>query len=108
MDSYVSNKFLFWIRHKRYPFLYWIRSRRSHLLNVSQIFNTTSYGKWWIPIRLISSSFRSNLSESSFRVLSSVIPYSSIPYTLIEYFHWIMIDIQQAGKYVPQNYLYTG
>jgi len=101
MDPYLdSNEFLFWIKYKRYPVLNWTRD--FIYLNVSQNFNTTNYGKWWIPIRIIPNHF---------------FPLGSIPQTLssqepiLSTFRsikddWIMIDNQQAGKYVPQNYLY--
>jgi len=105
MDPYnVSNEFLFWMRNKNYPVLNW--TRRFIFLTVSQNFNTTSYGKWWIPITFISepSSFRNIVFENSSRVLSSQKRFSSIGYILTD--DWIMIDNQQAGKYVPQNYLY--
>jgi len=105
MDPYnVTNEFLFWIRYKRYPVLNWTRD--FVFLNVSQNFNTTSYGMWWIPIRFISerSSFRNILFRKISQMLSSQKPLSSIPYILTD--DWIMIDNQQSGKYVPQNYLY--
>jgi len=88
----------------RYPVLNWTRD--FVFLNVSQYFHTTSYGKWWIPIRFISepSSYRSILFRNISQMLSSHEPSLSIFYTNKD--DWIMIDNQQAGKYVPQNYLY--
>jgi len=100
----VTNEFLFWIRSNHYPVLSWTRD--FVFLNVSQYFSTTSYGMWWIPLRFISepSSFRSILFRKISQMLSSQKPLLSIPYILTD--DWIMIDNQQSGKYVPQNYLY--
>jgi len=92
VDPYnVSNEFLFWIRYKHYPVLNWTRDLI--FLYVSQNFNT-SYGEWWIPIRLISKRF--SLGSIS-QMLSSQEP-------LLSTFHstkddWIIIDNQQTGKY---------
>jgi len=105
LDQYnVTNEFLFWTRSIRYPVLNWTRDLV--FLNVSQHVNTTSYGVWWIPIRFISepSSFRNISFRKISQMLSSQKPLSSIPYSLTD--NWIMIDNQQSGKYVPQNYLY--
>jgi len=105
MDPYnVSNEFLFWMKNKRYPVLNWTRD--FVFLNVSQNFNATSYGNWWIPIRFISepSSFRSISFRNISIILSSQKPFSPIPYAIKD--DWIMIDNQHPGKYVPQNYLY--
>jgi len=95
MDPYnVSNEFLFWIRCRRYPVLNEIRD--FIFLNVSQNFNTTNYGKWWIPIRLISN--RSPIGSIP-RMLSSQKPILSTIRSNKD--DWIIIDNQQAGKYVP-------
>jgi len=108
MDPYkVSNELLFWIRYKRYPVITLYYMRDAFLLEVwFQEFNTNNSGKWWIPIRLISkpSSFESTLSRNISNVLSSKQPFFFTTYTTKE--DWIMIDNQQAGKYVPQHYLY--
>jgi len=105
MDSdNITNEFLFWIRSYRYPVLDWTRDFL--FFNVSQHFNTTSYGMWWIPIRFISepSSFRNIIFKNSSRVLSSQNQFLYISYTIKD--DWIIIDNQQSGKYVIQNYLY--
>jgi len=103
MDSHdVSNEFLFWITYKHYPVLNWIR-KDLYFLYVSQNFNTTSYGKWWIPrIRLISKHFS---LRYIFQVLLSRQPIF-LPIFQPNKYDWIIIDNQQTGKYVPQNYLY--
>jgi len=100
MDPYnISNEFLFWIRYKHYPILNCTRDLI--FLNVSQNFNTTNYGKWWIPIRLISN--RSPL-ESIPEILSSQKPILST-FPFIKY-DWVMIDNQQAGKYHEILYIH--
>jgi len=99
MGPYADPKeFLFWMTYKHYPVL--SCTRDFIFFNVSQNFNTTSYGKWSIPIRLISRSSLGNI----FEVLSSQKPFLSIFHSIED--NWIMIDSQQAGNYVPQNYLY--
>jgi len=104
MDPYnVSHEFLFWIRHKRYPVLEWTRDNLT--LYVFQSHITTTYvSEWWIPIRLISkiASFKSELFSIRKEVLSSQKSVFSIFHSHI--YDWIIIDNQQAGKYVPHNY----
>jgi len=100
MGPYADpEEFLFWITYKHYPILNCTRD--FIFLNVSQNFNTTNYGKWSIPIRLIS--IRSSLGNI-FEVLSSQKPFLSIFHSIKD--NWIIIDSQQAGNYVPQNYLH--
>jgi len=101
MDPYeISNELVFWITYKHYPVLSWTRENFC-FLNVSQNFNTTSYGKWWIPIKLISKRFSLG---SITQMLSSQKSFFIMCHSIED--DWIMIDNQQAGKYVPQNYLY--
>jgi len=97
MDPYnVSNEFLFWIKYKHYPTLSWTREGPFHG-KLSQHFNTTSYGKWLIPVKLIHfvkhDIFRNNrmvLAQRSSSVLIHIAQED-----------WTLVDIQQAGKYVP-------
>jgi len=101
MDPYISNEFLFWIKHKHYPIL---RLTREDPFNgkLSQHFNTTSYGEWLIPVKLIY--FIKPVVRNNRIILTRESPVFN--YTAQA--DWTMVDIQQAGKYVPQNYLYTG
>jgi len=100
MDPHdISNEFLFWITYKHYPVLSW--TRNFIFLNVSQNFNTISYGKWWIPIRLISKRF---FLGSISQMLSSQEPFLPTFHSIKD--DWIIIDNQQAGKYISQTYLY--
>jgi len=71
----------------------WTIETRSYR-KLSQNFRT-SHGKWWIPIRLTFI----NLNFSEPYMLSLQHPISDTLYTKDD---WIMIDIQQAGKYVSK------
>jgi len=98
MDPYnVSNEFLFWIRCRRYPVLN--ETRHFIFLNVSQNFNTTNYGKWWIPIKLISNRSPLGRRGEISQILSSQKAILSTIRSNED--NWVMIDNQQAGKYVP-------
>jgi len=106
MDPYnESNEFLLWIKHKHYPVLSWTREGDLLFLNMLQNFNTTSFGKWWIPVRLILKRFSLRNFWSTSDVLSSQKSFLSIFHSIKD--DWIMIDNQQAGKYVSRNFLYT-
>jgi len=98
---HASNEFVSWIKYKHYPILSWTPEGPYHG-KLSQHFNTTSYGKWLIPVKLIH--FVNNILRRRYTMLSRGFPSVSINTAQAD---WTMIDIQQAGKYVPQNYLYT-
>jgi len=98
----LSNEFLIWIKHEHYPVVNWKQETSLYGI-LSQNFNTTSYSKLWIPIRLILKPFSLGTLN---RVLSSQEPSKSIIHTIED--DWIIADIRaQAGKYVSRNYLYT-
>jgi len=97
----VSNEFLIWINHKHYPIVNWKREA-SLYGKLSQNFNI-NYGRWWIPIKLILKSFL--LGTLKPLILSSQEPSINVFHTIQE--DWIIVDIQQAGKYVLRNDLYT-
>jgi len=99
----ISNELIFWITNKHYPVLRWTREN-FFILNM-QNFYTTSYGKWWLPIRVLQLILKPNYLQSTFRVLSSQEPFSYIFHYIED--DWVMIDNQQAGKYVSRNSLYT-
>jgi len=69
-----------------------------------QNFNTTNHDKWWIPIKLVLYA----LSESIERMVT-LSQEPSLITREIEIFldHFAILDIQQAGKYISRNYLYT-
>jgi len=107
----ISNEFLNWMKYKRHPIVSWTQESRSHG-KLSQNFSTTSYGLWWIPIRLVLKSVSvigipSWHSGTSF-VLSEQLPSLNIFNNIFNVIQsdWVMIDILQAGKCVLQNYLY--
>jgi len=91
LKYYLPNEFSNWMKYKYYPIVSWTLESYSYG-KLSQNF-TTSHGNWWIPIRLI---FK-NLDFWELYVLSSRDPTSD---TLYDQDDWVMIDIQQAGKYV--------
>jgi len=100
MDPYhVTNEFLFWIKYKHYPILRWTQKGPFYLF---QHFNTTSYSKWLIPLKLIYF-VKHDISRNKSTILTRGSPV--LNYTAQA--DWTIVDIQQAGKYVPQNYLYT-
>jgi len=93
----ISNEFSNWMKYNYYPVVSWTVQDGSYGI-LSQNFST-SYGKWWIPIRLILQNF--NLRES--HMLSSQDPVS---YTFYSREDFIMIDIRQAGKYVSKLFIF--
>jgi len=104
MDPYhVSYEFLSWIKYKHYPILSWTREGPSHG-RLSQHFNTTSYGEWLILVKWIHF-VKHDILRSNHTILTRGSPSVLIDTAQAD---WTMVDIEQAGKYVPQNYLYTG
>jgi len=99
----ISNEFLIWIKYKHYPVVNLTEEEASFEFKLSQNFNTTGHGRWWIPIRLISNFF---VYE---RIDSDVVLSQESSSLKIKTFpdHWTILDIQQAGKYISRNYLYT-
>jgi len=104
MDPYeISNELVFWITYKHYPVLIWTREN-SFILNMSQNFNTTSYGKWWLSVRILKLILKPNYLQSTSRELSSQKPFSSIFHSIED--DWVMIDNQQAGKFLYILYIF--
>jgi len=97
----ISNEFLLWIKYTHYPVINLVEEAPFEF-KLSQNFNTTSHDKWWIPIRLISNLF---VYESIDRVVVSSQEFSLTIVAIPD--HWTILDIQQAGKYMSRNYLYT-
>jgi len=101
----ISNEFSKWIRYMYYPIVSWAEVSDSEG-KLSQNFTSYSYGKWWIFTKLV-------LSPVSIKVppwvawktyvLSSQNPTSNTDYAQGS---WIMIDIQQAGKYVSKLFIF--
>jgi len=93
----MSDDFLNWIKIEHYPIVSWTQESPNSG-NFAQYFNATSYGKWWLPISIIQQSF---LSESIKVYLTSQEPFTYLNHKNEQ--GWILVDIQQAGKYVFRN-----
>jgi len=102
----ISNEFSKWIRYMYYPLVSWTEVSDSEG-KLSQNFTTSSYGNWWIFTKLV-------LSPVSIKkippwvawktyVLSSQNPTLD---TLYARGGWILIDIQQAGKYASKLFIF--
>lgn len=93
---YISKEFLNWISYSHYPVLSW--TQRDGKL--AQNFNA-SYGKWWISINLI---VETSVTSESFKLwLTQQKPYFHINTLMLNMLDWVIVDIQQAGKYLLKN-----
>jgi len=94
----MPNKFLNWIKYRHYPIVTWTPFFKDILYGkIEQYFNTTSYGKWMLLIRLT----KQIILPEYFNVwLTPQKPSKEMTY---DQDGWILVDIQQAGKYVSQN-----
>jgi len=100
----ISNEFSNWMKYKYYPIVSCIQVNPFSHGKLSQSFGT-SYGKWWIPTRIMLrpiSIIHSMLSRRTY-VLSSQNPTLDTPYAQDD---WMMIDIRQAGKYVSKLFIF--
>lgn len=96
-DSYISKEFLNWISYRHYPVLSWTRKDGK----LTQNFNASSYGKWWIPINLI---VETSVTSESFKLyLTQQNPHFHVNIHVLNMLDWVMVDIQQAGKYLLKN-----
>jgi len=89
-------EFLNWIKYRHCPIVSWAQKTPVHG-KLAQYFNATSYGKWWLPV-IITKQYRSYGIKDW---LTSQKP--SFLYTHKDEQGWLLIDIQQAGKYVSRN-----
>jgi len=104
----ISNEFSNWMKYKHYPAVSWTLQYNKNMHKYGILAQTfrTSYGKWWIPIRLIFIPTRLNIQEHSFwepYMLSSKEPITN---TLYSPGNFIIIDIRQAGKYVSKLFIF--
>ncbi|XP_018367847.1 PREDICTED: uncharacterized protein LOC108764218 [Trachymyrmex cornetzi] len=92
-----SNEFLTWIKYKHYPVVIWEQYVHSRVTKrISQRYNTTSYGKWLIPIDLTEIS---SLNENMWKIcLKPNIDSSEFPIITSLNEVW-MVNFQQAGYY---------
>jgi len=70
---------------------------------VAQHFNTSSYGKLWIPINLV---LKGYLHGNIHFRLTPQYPYYVINY--IKKDDWVILNNQQVGKYLSVNLLSIG
>jgi len=96
---YMPNEFFNWIKYRYYPIVSWTQETLSSG-KLAQYFDATNYGKWWLPIT-ITITDQSSLSEIIKVRLTSQEPSKYLNYKNEQV--WILVDIQQAGKYVFQN-----
>ncbi|XP_018365778.1 PREDICTED: uncharacterized protein LOC108762992 [Trachymyrmex cornetzi] len=91
-----SNEFLTWIQYKHYPVVIWEQYEHSRVIKrISKSYNTTSYGKWLIPITLREIS---SLNENMWKIcLKPNIGSSEFPTAILNK-SW-MVNIEQAGYY---------
>jgi len=100
----ISNEFSNWMKYKHYPIVSWIQESRPYGI-LSQNFRT-SYGKWWIPIRL---TFIPTTLNFEYHIFSEPYMLSSqkpITHTLYSREDFTIIDIRQAGKYVSKLFIF--
>ncbi|XP_071566338.1 glutamyl aminopeptidase-like [Temnothorax nylanderi] len=94
-DQYhISHDFLKWIIYQHYPIIKWTQEIPFYGL-LTQYFNGPhhcSYGKWWIPISLMT---KSSLKGSD-KKLTPQNPSLPVIHAKDD---WIMVDIRQAGYY---------
>jgi len=90
----MPNEFLNWIKYRHYPIVSWTKQSPSNG-KLEQYFNTTSYGKWLLLIRLT----KQIVLPAYLNVwLTPQKPFKKVTYD--EQDGWILVDIQHAGKYV--------
>ncbi|XP_071648518.1 aminopeptidase N-like [Temnothorax longispinosus] len=98
---HITDKFLNWILYEHYPFLKWTQngSFYGELAQASD-FSTLHYGNWWMRINVIVKSS----SGQSYKTRQTLERHASI-FALVIQGDMIIIDIQQAGKYLSSNLL---
>jgi len=89
-------EFLNWIKYRHYPIVSWTQ-KTSIYGKLAQYFNATSYGKWWLPVSIT----KQSRSYGNKEWLTSQKP--SFLFTHKDEQGWLLIDIQQAGKYASHN-----
>jgi len=90
-----------WLVYRHYPIMNCTKGNSSW--KVTQRFNVSSYGKWRIPINLIMKGY---LHGKIHFWLTPQYPYYVINY--IKKDDWLIINNQQAGKYLSVNLLSIG
>jgi len=93
---FMPNEFLNWMKYRHYPIVTWtLIFEDPPYGKLEQYFNTTNYGKWSLLIRLT----KQIVLPACLNVwLTPQEPSAKVTYD--EQDGWILVDIQQAGKYV--------
>lgn len=94
---HIPKEFLSWISYRHYPVVSWTQ-RDGEL---AQNFNVSSYGKWCIPINLIVET--TVTSENVKLWLTQQNPNFNINIHLLHILDWVIVDVQQSGKYLLKN-----
>jgi len=98
---YMPNEFFNWIKYRHYPIISWTQKTPIYG-KLAQYFNATSYGKWWLPINIIE---QYTLNPKIIKTrLTSQGPYIFFDHR--DELGWLLVDIQQAGKYFEINYVH--
>ncbi|XP_077264153.1 glutamyl aminopeptidase-like isoform X2 [Temnothorax americanus] len=93
----ISPDFQKWIIYRHYPIINWTQKNPQIRTLTQYCVNTTSYGKWWIPVSLITKIFVVGVIN--------ILLTPQEPSKNIKYFEYsaeddrIIVDIQQAGYY---------
>jgi len=92
-----------WLQQKHYPVLRAIRNYDSGLLEISiPSFDESDNSSWWIPLSYTTQS-SSNFNDTSLNKMTwlKCTPqhFSSIKLPIKEKNDWIIINLQQSGKY---------
>ncbi|XP_071647029.1 aminopeptidase N-like [Temnothorax longispinosus] len=96
-EYYISYDSLNWIIYEHYPVISLTQEEPDiDIVQLSQYFNASqhSYGKWWIPISLVT---KFSLKEPKNVWITPEKPSLSVTHTAED--DWIMVDIGQAGYY---------
>jgi len=90
--------------YRHYPTVNWTKG--NSYWTVAQRFNISSYGKWWIPINFIIKGFiHGNIRVWFYLWLTPQRPYYNVDYITKD--EWLIVNNEQAGKYLSVNLLYT-
>jgi len=93
----IFNISFAWVNYKHYPIITWTKNTFKGKLTQIDIFNIIRH-KWWIHINLLVQSF---LFLPAKLWLTPQEP--SLNFNFFTKDDWLLIDIQQAGKYLLRN-----
>ena len=94
-----SNIFSTWMQYRHYPIVSLEQEADPFKRRLSQIkYNSTSYGKWWIPINLSTNNLKQIILNFT-TCLTPDLPSFTVQQQIDGAYVWI-VNIQRAGKYV--------